>query len=192
MNIGSGYYFSQNCVTIQDGLDSLNNALAQVDSDLYHLNALTADNLGYTEIGNNKRVILDNTSHKLYVNAGVTGVKGNSESSYRTGQANLTAANIGALALRPTSIEFQPSSASANNGGFIDFHYNQPTSYYTSRIIESASGTLKFYGKIEQGSNTPATGTNSHAEGYYTVASGTASHAECGGPARTSDGNYTN
>ena len=32
-------------------------------------------------------------------NAGVTGVKGNSESSYRTGQVNLTAANIGAVAL---------------------------------------------------------------------------------------------
>ena len=30
-------------------------------------------------------------------NAGVTGVKGNSESSYRTGQVNLTAANIGAI-----------------------------------------------------------------------------------------------
>ena len=31
-------------------------------------------------------------------NAGVTGVKGNSESTYRTGQVNLTAANIGAVA----------------------------------------------------------------------------------------------
>lgn len=31
-------------------------------------------------------------------NAGVTGVKGNTESSYRTGQVNLTAANIGAVA----------------------------------------------------------------------------------------------
>lgn len=30
-------------------------------------------------------------------NAGVTGVKGNAESSYRTGQVNLTAANIGAI-----------------------------------------------------------------------------------------------
>lgn len=31
-------------------------------------------------------------------NSGVTGIKGNSESSYRTGQVNLTAANIGAVA----------------------------------------------------------------------------------------------
>ena len=31
-------------------------------------------------------------------NTGVTGIKGNSESSYRTGQVNLTAANIGAVA----------------------------------------------------------------------------------------------
>lgn len=32
-------------------------------------------------------------------NAGVTGIKGNTESSYRTGNVNLTAANVGAVAL---------------------------------------------------------------------------------------------
>ena len=34
-----------------------------------------------------------------FANTGVTGVKGNSESSYRTGQVNLTSANIGAVSL---------------------------------------------------------------------------------------------
>ena len=34
------------------------------------------------------------------------------------------------------------SAASANHGGFIDFHYNGSSSDYTSRIIEDASGRL--------------------------------------------------
>ena len=42
----------------------------------------------------------------------------------------------------PSNIEFKPSSSTANNGGYIDFHYNQSTADYTSRIIESASGKL--------------------------------------------------
>lgn len=41
--------------------------------------------------------LVDKTSGYI-TNAGVTGVKGNAESSYRTGQVNLTAANIGAVA----------------------------------------------------------------------------------------------
>ena len=44
-------------------------------------------------------------------NAGVTGVKGNSESSYRTGQVNITAANIGAV---PTSRTVNGHALSAN------------------------------------------------------------------------------
>lgn len=76
--------------------------------------------IGYTTSGKNYAVQL--SSEKMYVNvpwtdttysagtglslsgttfsnAGVTGVKGNSETSYRTGQVNLTAANIGAVDL---------------------------------------------------------------------------------------------
>ncbi len=40
------------------------------------------------------------------------------------------------------SIEFKPTATTSNNGGYLDFHYNQSTADYTSRIIESASGTL--------------------------------------------------
>lgn len=46
-------------------------------------------------------------------NAGVTGVKGNAESSYRTGQVNLTAANIGAISKSDellTTNTFAPNS----------------------------------------------------------------------------------
>ena len=41
-----------------------------------------------------------------------------------------------------TNIELKPSSSYAGNGGYIDFHYNQSSSDYTSRIIEDASGRL--------------------------------------------------
>ena len=41
--------------------------------------------------------------------------------------------------LNPASIELKGSSS---HGGYIDFHYNQSTSDYTTRIIEDASGKL--------------------------------------------------
>ena len=47
-------------------------------------------------------------------NAGVTGVKGNSESSYRTGNVNLTAANIGAAASNHTHATSIATSSGTN------------------------------------------------------------------------------
>ena len=47
----------------------------------------------------------------------ITGVKGNAESSYRTGNVNLTAANIGA---KPTHTAKSSPSASGNATAFID------------------------------------------------------------------------
>lgn len=41
----------------------------------------------------------------------------------------------------PANIEFATSST-ANNGGYIDFHYNASTADYTARIIEDASGKI--------------------------------------------------
>lgn len=43
-----------------------------------------------------------------------------------------------------TNIELKGSG----NGGYIDFHYNQSSSDYTSRIIEESSGTVKLYGNF--------------------------------------------
>lgn len=47
---------------------------------------------------------------------------------------------------KPQCIEISGMSSSAGHGGFIDFHYNNSSSDYTSRIIEYASGTLTFSG----------------------------------------------
>ena len=63
-------------------------------------------------------------------NTGVTGIKGNSESSYRTGQVNLTPANIGAVGLTGNdtisgiktfnnNITFSAPSAAGEQKGFV-------------------------------------------------------------------------
>lgn len=45
-------------------------------------------------------------------------------------------------AIAPANIEFWPASDTATHGGYIDFHFNQASDDYTSRIIESAKGEL--------------------------------------------------
>ena len=50
--------------------------------------------------------------------------------------------------VKPNCIEFNPTSNTAAHGGFIDFHYNQSTADYTSRIIEQTSGVLSVVGGL--------------------------------------------
>ena len=45
------------------------------------------------------------------------------------------------------AIELKPNSG-VSHGGYIDFHYNGSTSDYTSRIIESSSGTITVEGNL--------------------------------------------
>ena len=45
--------------------------------------------------------------------------------------------------IQPTSIELYPGK-SAGNGGYIDFHYNNDPSDYTSRLIEIPKGVIKY------------------------------------------------
>ena len=44
-----------------------------------------------------------------------------------------------------SSIELFPGATNAGHGGFIDFHFNNSSADYTSRIIEWSSGTLTVY-----------------------------------------------
>lgn len=46
----------------------------------------------------------------------------------------------------PRYIELGMGLANQNNGGYIDFHYNQSSGDYTSRIIESSSGVIDING----------------------------------------------
>ncbi len=52
-------------------------------------------------------------------NTGVTGVKGNAESSYRTGQVNLTAANIGAVGKNDEMLTTNPFAPVSLKGPYI-------------------------------------------------------------------------
>lgn len=103
------------------------------------------------------------TSSSARTNAFEVDTSGNvniaSGAKYKINGTALAASDVGALPTRPTSIEFQPSSSSAGNGGFIDFHYNQSTADYTSRIIEAASGALTVSGSLTVGGHSSAIGT---------------------------------
>lgn len=55
--------------------------------------------------------------------------------------------NSGFITNTTTCFELKPG-ASAGHGGYIDFHYNNSTADYTSRIIEQASGTLSITGAL--------------------------------------------
>lgn len=60
----------------------------------------------------------------------------------------------------PDRIEFKPTANNSGNGGYIDFHYNQSTADYTSRIIEDASGRLTVNGRIRISSSRNYGGTS--------------------------------
>lgn len=59
---------------------------------------------------------------------------------YDTGEAK--ASTMTCTTSKPQCIEISGMSSSAGHGGFIDFHFNNSSADYTSRIIESASGVL--------------------------------------------------
>ena len=63
--------------------------------------------------------------------------------------SNIGAATVGhnhsGKVIQPTSIELFPG-ASAGHGGYIDFHYNNDSADYTSRIYEPSKGVLQYNG----------------------------------------------
>lgn len=65
------------------------------------------------------------------------------------------------------SMEFTPG-ASAGHGGFIDFHFNNDSADYTSRIAELTKGTLSVYGNMVGQANTNYT-TNQFRNSVFTT-----------------------
>ena len=58
-------------------------------------------------------------------------------------------AALGGMSQRSDGIELgQNLNSSSNYGGYIDFHFNGDTSDYTSRLVESESGTIKDHGSF--------------------------------------------
>lgn len=91
-------------------------------------------------------------------------VKGNAESTYRTGDVNLTPANIG---LTDAVIRGKISAGA-------DLDYDPSTGVMKVDTTGTASGNYAFV----SGLGTTASGNYSHAEGYNTIASSTSAHAE--------------
>ena len=76
--------------------------------------------------------------------------------------------------------EFNGTTSSSGHGGYLDFHFNGSTADYTSRIIESASGTLTVSNNLVVGAGTNYT-TNKVRNSVFTTtdpgANASTSHA---------------
>ncbi len=137
---------------------------------------------GYAQTGKNYPVQLSN--EQMYVNVPwtdtqkVTGVKGNAESSYRSGNVNITAANIGA------------AESSIYGSGSISLGVNNVANRFYSQAFgefSKASGSTS----VARGLYSEASGDLAHAEGYFATASNIASHASGKyNKAMTAGGNY--
>lgn len=46
------------------------------------------------------------------------------------------------------ALELTSTGSTSGNGGYIDFHFNDSSADYTSRLIEETSGTVKLYGNF--------------------------------------------
>lgn len=89
---------------------------------------------------------------KSQIAAGVTGVKGNAESSYRVGQVNLTPANIGALALSGGTLtgllNLQSGVYSDSYTGALNMNNSNIyglNSIYTADAADNAAEGIHFY-----------------------------------------------
>ena len=60
-------------------------------------------------------------------------------------------------------MEFRGMGSSANNGGYIDFHYNDTSNDYTTRLIEQSSGVLTCTGAMKIGDTTASSSTSTGA-----------------------------
>ncbi len=83
----------------------------------------------------------------------VTGVKGNAESSYRTGNVNITPANIGAIPIGSSGIYFDSADSatktiSANSTADFSWTYTIPTGYRAIAMSANVRSTGNNYGRV--------------------------------------------
>lgn len=82
--------------------------------------------------------------------ASVTGIVGIKHGGTGASNAATARQNLGAMEANPSGIELGESLPStAAHGGYIDFHYNGSTKDYTTRLIETAAGTLATNGNMD-------------------------------------------
>lgn len=136
-------------------------------SDAFTTTASFEEGAGIKVAAGSNVYMTANNKWDVLVGAAVVGVKGNAEGTYRTGQVNLTPANLGAM----TSVDpVGTGSFSMNRKAGSEVGHKSFAEGYDCEASESSSHA--------EGGMTKASGVSSHAEGQETVASGEASHAE--------------
>lgn len=98
-----------------------------------------------TNLGSTSAASFNGTAN---VTPGVTGTLPVANGGTGATTAAAARTNLGAMAATPACIELYPGSTSAGNGGYIDFHFNNSSADYTTRLIESTSGTLTCVGNF--------------------------------------------
>lgn len=102
--------------------------------------ALSKATANETEIANVKTIANNalTTAQTAASSAKVTGVKGNAETTYRTGQVNITPANIGAAPASHTH-SYLPMSGGTMTGALVAQSNNNYTTAQTRNVIISAN-----------------------------------------------------
>lgn len=121
-----------------------------------------------------------NSKWDVLVGAAVVGVKGNAEITYRTGQVNLTPANLGAM-----------TSTDPTGTGAFSLNREADTVVGNYSFAEGYSGKASGTASHSEGYDTEAGGHSSHAEGYRTAAVGDYSHAEGRSTNASGEGSHT-
>ena len=126
------------------------------------------------------KIMLNGISYSSPTASGVSGVKGNAETSYRTGNVNITTENIGAAKSSiygDTTVSMgreHASTVGARSFAFGETLTASGSCSHAEGYLARATGTRSH----AEGYYTTASGSYSHAENYHTIASGSASHAE--------------
>lgn len=112
----------------------------------------------------------------------VTGVKGDAESSYRTGNVNLTPSDIGAAEAGDLAnyLPIAGGTVTGNLGvqGATTLGSRSGISVGANSVAEGHNAAAEGHYSHAEGDGTKAGGFGSHSEGYYTEADGNYSHAQ--------------
>ncbi len=122
-------------------LQNISISTASLDVSMNQTPIIWAKNNGKTSWSLERYAATENTMAAHYYDADGNWTTSGILLDHNNFTTYVTPSAIGAMPAYPGSIELIPG-ASSNIGGFIDFHFNNSSSDYTSRIIEYDSGVL--------------------------------------------------